>query len=246
LKYLRFAALVLVILAIIADAIHFYRESIALDFANSALREQGITATKLSIETLGTDYIRLSYLVLEQDDGTRYEVSGLSFPLSFPSIRPESISIEKLVLVPAAVDAAPLPLAQLLQTFLQLPASVPNTKITVSRFATPDAPPIDAIIWQSVGPRQLLAFSVSPNDITIDVTIDVDAVDDGDYEATVHAAVDGNAEEYEVKLRVDCKQLRPEKQGSEYHPSPPGHLCLLSQPAFTIARTLIKIAATTY
>ena len=193
-KILRYAALVLVILAIIAGAINFYRESIALDIANSALREQGITATELSIETLGTDYVRLSYLVLEQGDGTRYEVSGLSFPLSFPSMRPESISIEKLVLIPGTVDDAPLPLAQLLQTFLQLPTSVPNTDITVSRFTMPDAPPIDAIIWQSVGPRQHLAFSVSPNDITIDVTIDVDAVDDDDYEATVHAAVDGNAD----------------------------------------------------
>ncbi len=193
-KYLRFAALVLVILAIIAGAIHFYRESIALDCANSALRERGITATELSIETIGTDYIRLSYLALEQDDGTRYEISGLSFPVSFPSIQPETISIENLVLVPAPADDAPLPLARLLQTFLQLPVSVPNTEIKVSRFTMPDVPPIDGIIWQSVGPQQHLAFNVSPNDITIDVTIDVDAVDDGDYEATVHAAVDGNAD----------------------------------------------------
>ena len=92
LKYLRYAAIVLIVLAILAAVIHFYRESIARGIANSALQEQGITATELSIQTLGTDYIRLSYLVLEQDDGTRYEVSGLSFPLSFPSVKPETIS----------------------------------------------------------------------------------------------------------------------------------------------------------
>ena len=110
-KYLKYAAVVLIVLAIIAAVIHSYRESITLDFANSALREQGITVTELSIETLGADYIRLSYVVLEQDDGTRYEVSGLSFPLSFPSMRPATISIENLALTPAPADGAPLPLA---------------------------------------------------------------------------------------------------------------------------------------
>lgn len=189
---------VLVLLAIIATAIHYYRESIALDFANSALREQGITATELSIETIGTDYIRLSYLVLEQDDGTRYEVSELSFPVSFPSMRPEVISIENLLLIPAPAKDAPLPFARLLETFLQLPVSVPNTEITVSRFAMPDAPPIDAIVWRSEEQRQHLAFSVD----RIEVTIDVGEADDRSCQATVHAAVDGNADSLSLALSI--------------------------------------------
>jgi hypothetical protein len=198
LKYLKYAAIVLIVLAIVAAVVHSYRESIALDFANSALREQGVTATELSIETIGTDYIRLSYLVLEQDDGTRYEVSGLSFPVSFPSIQPETISIENLVLVPAPADDAPLPLARLLQTFLQLPVSVPNTEIKVSRFTMPDVPPIDAIVWRSEGQRQHLAFSIDQ----IDVTINVDAVDDGGHQLAVLAAIDGNADALSVELSI--------------------------------------------
>lgn len=100
-KYLKYAAVVLIILTIIAADIHFYRESIIREFANSALREQNIRATELSIETLETDYVRWSHLLLEHDDGTRYEISGLSFPLSFPSIRAEKISIEQLAMSPA-------------------------------------------------------------------------------------------------------------------------------------------------
>jgi len=198
LKYLKYAAVVLIVLAVIAAVIHSYRESIALDLANSALREQGITATELSIETIGTDYVRLSYLVLEQDDGTHYEVSGLSFPVSFPSMQPESISIENLLLMPAPADDAPLPLARLLQTFLQLPVTVPNTEITVSRFSMPDAPPVDAIVWRSEGQRQHLAFSIDQ----IDVTIDVDAMDSGEHRAAVHAAIDGNANALSLALSI--------------------------------------------
>ena len=197
-KYLKYAAVVLIVLAIIAAVIHSYRESITLDFANSALREQGITVTELSIETLGADYIRLSYVVLEQDDGTRYEVSGLSFPLSFPSMRPATISIENLALMPAPADGAPLPLARLLQTFLQLPVTVPNTEITVTRFTMPDAPPVDNILWRSEDQRQHLAFSIHQ----IDVAIDVDNAKDGSHQATVHAAIDGNTDALSLALTL--------------------------------------------
>ena len=198
LKYLRYVAVVLFILAILAVVIHFYRESIARGFANSALREHEITATELSIQTLGTDYVRLSHLVLEQDDGTRYEVSGLSFPLSFPSVRSETISIEQLVLTPAAAEATPAPLARLLQTFLQLPGSVPNTEITVSRFTMPDAPPVDNIVWRSVDQRQHLAFSID----SIDVTVDVDSVENGDHQVMVRAAVDGTTDALSLVLTM--------------------------------------------
>ena len=81
-KYLKYAAVVLLILVIVAAAVfHYNRESIVREFANSALHDQHITATELSIDTLETDYVRLSQLLLEHDDGTRYELSGLSFPL---------------------------------------------------------------------------------------------------------------------------------------------------------------------
>ena len=201
-KYPRYIAVVLIVLAILAGAVHVYRESIAREIANSALGEQGITATELSIETLATDHIRLSYLVLEQDDGTRYEISGLSFPLSFPSFQPETISIEQLVLVPAPAKDEPLPLAQLLQTFLQLPVSVPNTEITVSSFSMPDAPPVDHIVWRSEGRQQHFAFSIDRDDIAIAFTIDVDGPENGDHAATVNAAVDGNADALSLALTM--------------------------------------------
>lgn len=186
-KYLKYAAAVLLILVILTTVIHFYRESIAREFANSALGEYGITVTELTIQTLDTDYIRISHLVLEQDDGTRYQVDGLSFPISFPDARAGKISIEQLIVTPADTAAVPVPLAHQLLTFLLLPGSVPDTEVRVSQLTMPDTPPIDNIVWRSTDQQQHLAFRIDP----VEVAIDVDSVDDGDYQATVGAVVGG-------------------------------------------------------
>jgi len=198
LKYLRYTAAVLIFLAISAAVTQFYRESIVRGFANSALRDQGITATELSIQTLGTDYVRLSHLVLEQDDGTRYEVSGLSFPLTFPSVRPERISIEQLVLVPAATETV-LPLSQLLNSLLQLPNSVPNTEVSIARFTMPSAPPLDNIVWRSEDQRQQLTFSA----LSVDVSVEIDRVNDSQHQLAVNAVVGGVPGAFSSTLSID-------------------------------------------
>ncbi len=198
LRYLKYAAVVLIILAILAAVIFFQRDSIVRKFANSALSGQDITMTELSIQTLGTDHVRLSHLVLEHRDGTRYQISGLSIPLSFPSIRAEKISIEQLIVITDDIEAAPAPLASLLQNFLQLPDNVPNTEVTVSGFSMPEAPPIENIVWRSVDQRQHLAFSIDP----VEVTVDVDSADNGDYQLTVNATVSGIPDALSLPLTV--------------------------------------------
>ena len=198
-KYLRYIVVVLIVLAIFSVVTHFYRESIARHFANLALREQGFNAIELSIQTLGVDYVRLSHLILEEDDGTRYEVSGLSFPLSFPSVRPEEILIEQLDLVPAATVGT-LPLADLLQSLLSLPDSVPNTSITVSRFTMPNAPTVENVVWRSVEHRQHLAFSAQ----SVEVDVDVDRMNDDHHQVTVNAFAGGIPDAFSSTLDIHC------------------------------------------
>jgi len=198
LRIIKYLAWTFLVLAIIAAVIHQQRESIARKLANAALSEQGITATELSIDTLGTDFLRLSYLFLEQEDGTRYQIFGLSFPLSFPSIRPESIAIEQVIMTPARVDAGPAPIAPMLQSFLQLPGSMPNTEITISSFAMPDAPVVENIVWRSMGQRQHLAFSIH----SVEYGIDVSRVGDGEHKVKVNAAVGDSSVAYSSTLSV--------------------------------------------
>ena len=197
-KYLKYAAAVLLILAILTAVIHFYRESIAREFVNSALGEYGITVTELSIQTLETDFVRLSQLVLEQDDGTRYRITGLSFPISFPDARVEKISIEQLVVTPADTEVTPVPLARLLLAILLLPSSVPNTEVTISHYSMPDTPPIDNIVWRSTDQQQHLTFRIDP----VEVTVVVDRLDDGDHKATVSAVVGGIPDALSLTLNM--------------------------------------------
>ena len=184
-KYVKYTMAVLIVLAIFVAITHFYRESIARGIVNSALRSQGITATELSIQKLATDYVRLSHVVLEQDDGTRYEIAGLSFPLTFPSVKPEKISIEQLVFVPAATPNAPPSLARLLNAFLQLPGSIPNTEISIARFSTPGTPSIENIVWISAGQRQHLSLSV----LSVDINVEINPLTESHHEAIVNAVV---------------------------------------------------------
>jgi hypothetical protein len=151
---------VLIVLAIIAAVAHYKRESIARELANAALRGQGLVATDLSIDTLATDRIRLSRLVLLADDGTRYELNDVSFPLNFPSPEGNVISVGELVLTPPE-KASATPLSTLLQTFLALPDSLPETEVTLSQFSTKDLPPLRDFAWRTSGDNQHWSFNVA-------------------------------------------------------------------------------------
>jgi hypothetical protein len=116
------------VLAVLAAAIiNYKREAIARGIANSALSGLGLVVTDLSIDTLATDHILLSRLILEQDDGTRYELKGLTFPLSFPSMRAETVDIDELKIIPAVSSGEPLDLSGVLRSLLALPQMVPET-----------------------------------------------------------------------------------------------------------------------
>lgn len=185
-------------MAVLAGAAHFYRESIARNFANSVLAELGITATDLTIQSLGTDRLELSQLVLEQEDGARYQVSGLSLPLVFSGSAPKNISIEQLLVTPADSGSAPIPLAEMLQTILELPNSVPNTEVAVSRFLLPDLAPLENLLWQCTEQRQQLAFQLN----AAHVTVDINRLDDRSHHVSVKIAFDGVADALSLTLNV--------------------------------------------
>ncbi len=197
-KFLKVSAVILIVLGIIAASVHYHRESIIREFANSALREQQITATDLSIETLKPDFVELSHLVLEHDDGTRYEITGLSFPLSFPSVRAERISIEQLVITPSDTEAAPTPLADLLQTVLQMPDTVPNTEMSISSFLLPDVPPVENIVWRSMDQGQHATFNVDE----IHITLNVDRVEEKNHTVKLTADVGGSLGAMSLSLDI--------------------------------------------
>jgi len=199
LKALKYTVVIfLLVLAIVAGVVHYYRESLVREAANTALGGLGITATELSIETLGTDIVRLSRLTLEQEDGARYEISDLAYPVSYSGSAAKLIAIGRLVLTPADSEAAPAPLAPLLRTLLQLPDGVPNTEVTVGQLAAAGFPPAHDVVWRTEGQRQQLALRFE----SINATVDIERVDDSHHRATVNATAIDRPDALTLQLDV--------------------------------------------
>jgi len=198
LKYLKYLLLVAIGMAIIAAIITYKREAIVREIANSALSEYGFTATELSIDTLAADHVILSWLVLMQDDGSLYELSNVSFPLSFPSFRMELISIGALTIRSADTADEPLQVSRLLQDVLKLPQLVPNTTVTLNRLTMTNVPPVQNLLWRSSDFRQQLAFGID----SIDVNIEIEPAGDNRHRATMNAGIDGGSRALDLTLDI--------------------------------------------
>ncbi len=184
-RYLKYITAVFLFLASLAAVLYFCRAPIVRSFANSALREQGLSVTELSLDISGPDHIRVPHLVIEQNNGTRYRISGLSLPVNFPVDQAGKIVIDQLFIMPADISSAPVSLAYLLQTFLRLPDSLTDMELSVTRFTMPDTPPVDHILWRSAGQRQQLTFRIGP----VGIAVDVKPVKNNHYRATIKTAV---------------------------------------------------------
>ena len=211
-KALKYTVVVvLLVLAIIAAVAHYNRESIVRTGVNAAIGGLGITATELSVQSIGTRIVRLSALTLEQDGGTRYEIFDLAYPVSAAGVSESGagarlIEIGQLLLTPAENDAAPTPPAPLLRTLLDLPDSVPNTEVTIGRLSAPGFPPAEDVVWRTAGPRQQLQLTLrvpatdATDAVAVDVTVDVDRADDEGHRAVVNATAGGDADAFVLQL----------------------------------------------
>ena len=184
-RFLKYAAVLLAIVAIIATVVYLRRDSIARDIANSVLGETDVTVIDVSLDVLATDRVEFSKIVLELASGTRIDVRGVAFPLSFPSVRPEHVSIEKITVTPADAERPPTPYTPLLATILALPQTVPSTAVTVAELAYAELPTVTEIVWASGTDLQRLSLHV----VSAGVAIEIGRIDAGKQRATLAASV---------------------------------------------------------
>jgi hypothetical protein len=160
-RILKFLALAIVGgIALATFVANYQREALAREIINRLLRDAGIVATSLSIESMGTDHLALGRLVLEQEDGTEYDLRGLSMPLSFPSMRPELIRIDSIDVTPGRNEPQPVRPASLLRNFLALPSIAPNTAVATARITWPGSPPMESVVWHAAEQEQRLDLIV--------------------------------------------------------------------------------------
>ena len=189
-KFLKWAVLVVIIVAVIATALYLRRDSLARDIANSMLGEQDVVVTDLSVDSLTTDRLELAELVVESESGTTYQINGLSLPLVPRGEGPLRIAAQRVTVTFDSEQTEPSLLSTSLQALLDLPMTRPDLEVTVERFHLPQLPELTGVAWATSEKGQELSFGID----TIDVAIGVESRDEMNHGMTVRA-IHGDGDE---------------------------------------------------
>ena len=193
-KSIKWAIAIIAVVAVIVVVLHLRRDSLALDIANSMLSDQDLTVTDLSVEELSTNRLVLDQVILENSNGSRYVVQGLSLPLSVTG-KPEFAATAESISADFAANVTErASLVEALRTILSLPATRPMLSATVDRIRLPGIPELTDVNWRIAENRQHLSLSTS------DIALSIDLIPAGDREH--HLLISGAAGNEEI-LAVD-------------------------------------------
>ena len=190
LKFLKWAVLAVIVVAVVATAVYLRRDSIARDIANSMLGEQDLVVTALSVDSLTTDRLELAELVLESESGTRYEITGLSLPLTLQGEEVSKIAAQRVIVTFDNDPAERSPLSASLQRVLDLPTTRPSLEVTVGRIFLPEFPEMMDVVWLTSENGQDLLFAVD----VIDIAVGVKRRDETNHRVSVRATLDDGVE----------------------------------------------------
>ena len=157
-KILRWAALLAIVVVVLATIAHIRRDSIARGIANSIFSETDVAVTDLSVDSLSTNRLELSELIIESQSGARYEIFGLSIPLRAADSAIALISADRLIVHYASSRDAQALLSTTLQTVLDLPRIRPSLEATVAQVSVPNLPELTDVIWVTRDQKQALSF----------------------------------------------------------------------------------------
>ena len=166
-KYVKWAALILIALAIVAAVVQWRRDSIALEIANRVLEDTDFVVASISVRKLGVDHIELSSIVLETPGGTHYDVVGVNYPLTARD--PRRITIESLAVGGLGEKPQVTSYVELARAFLALPDTLANTDVRVEQVSVRSLPELSGIGWTTSGRGQKFAAEVAGLAVTATV-----------------------------------------------------------------------------
>jgi hypothetical protein len=168
-RILKWAALIVIIVAVIATVVHLRRDAIATGIANSILHEQGFEVIDLSVDKVAPDRLELAELIIETAAGARYTVSGLSMPVSLSGAQAKQISAERLIVTYGEAQPEREMLGTALQAALEFPLTRPGLDVTIVQVSLPNLPELSDVIWDTMATSQELSFTI--DGILVDVGV---------------------------------------------------------------------------
>ena len=169
-KFRKYIAAVLVLVAIAATGIYLYRDSIARSVANSVLKDSDLAVIGLSIDSIGTENIYFDELVLELGSGTQIRVTGVALPIDARRSQARSLKVDEVELIPAGFSDEPVAIAAILASIFELPRIVPYSAVQIGRVTTEGMPPLRDVFWESSDTGQLLDLDIGTFSITAGIT----------------------------------------------------------------------------
>ena len=161
---MRIAKILIALVAIVAAgllvAIHFYRDTVALEIANRALRGQDVVVTDVSVDAIGAEAVSFSKIDVETADGARIRVEGVTLPVGILGLRGERFVIDRLRIDPgSAGDEAPA-VAAILETVLAIPQQVTGVFVDAAELSVAGYPTIVDVSWSLAASSQAIRATI--------------------------------------------------------------------------------------
>lgn len=166
-KFTKYLAFVLGLVAILLVIGWFLRNTIIERISNPLLQQYGLTVTDVSLDALATSGASISYLEFEHVNGTIIAIDNLKLPLGISSSSFKTYTAEMMTIdFPASRDDEPPDLAAMFNQLLALPLQLPQTEIDVAEISAPPYPAIRDVHWQLAENNQQLTALVESTLLT--------------------------------------------------------------------------------
>lgn len=159
-RFLKWAVLIALVLIVVVTALYLRRDAVARELANTLLSDSELEVIDVTVQSLGTERLEFSTLVVESLSGNRYEVSGLSVPVSVDDDELSLISADTVVVIQSVVDRVLPALSPSMQTVFELPGELGDYEVRIASVVVPNVPELLDVVWTTTGDNQELAFDV--------------------------------------------------------------------------------------
>ena len=183
-RYVRYGLALLLVMGCAAlVTLHLKREALARGIVNDILAGSGYSVSTLSIARLRPDEISLSRLVLEHDDGSRYDLRDLRVPLELPDTTIRQANIGRIAIQPAPATVDPPNNAELVALGLALPRRFPDVSVTVGELEWPGWPTAETVKWRT----ETLSQNLSLTAAGVELRISTEEMEDGRHRLAITA-----------------------------------------------------------
>ena len=184
-KSLRYLAIALAIVAVLAITSWILRNSIVRQISSPILADYDIELVDVSLDALATSSASIGYLELVHAKGTTIVIEDLTLPISTGGNATKTYSAQRVSIVTTTRDdEAPFELALLINQVLSLSEPLAGNAVNIAEFNLPPYPSIRDLRWAISRDEQHVTWTVE----SIDMSVEAGRTDEDAYDVSFSLA----------------------------------------------------------